>query len=100
MPRTAASMKNRFSSWLAGSALALLPLAGFADTVQAAGKSVPDISGMWQVTKYERSIRTVDGKRPPLKPEALKEYESNLVARKTLMPWPTICAATCPPSSA
>ena len=28
----------------------------------------PDLSGVWQVTKYEHSIRTVDGKMPPLKP--------------------------------
>jgi hypothetical protein len=48
--------------------------------------STPDISGVWQVTKYERAIRTVDGKRPPLKPEAVAVYERNVAARKTLKP--------------
>lgn len=46
----------------------------------------PDISGMWQVTRYERSIRTADGKMPPLKPEARQVYEKNIVARKQLRP--------------
>jgi hypothetical protein len=46
----------------------------------------PDISGVWQVTRYERSIRTADGKPPPLKPEARKIYEQNITARKTLKP--------------
>ncbi len=46
----------------------------------------PDISGVWQVTKYERSIRTIDGKLPPLKPDARKVYEQNLASRKKLKP--------------
>ena len=41
---------------------------------------------MWQVTRYERSIRTVEGKQPPLKAEARKVYEQNVVARKKLKP--------------
>ena len=61
----------------------VLALGGAA--VAAAGNA-PDISGVWQVTKYEPSIRTVDGKAPPLKPEARKVYEQNLVARKQLKP--------------
>jgi hypothetical protein len=55
----------------------------------AAGEShatAPDISGVWQVTQYERAIRTADGKPPPLKPEARKVYEQNVAARKTLKP--------------
>jgi hypothetical protein len=49
-------------------------------------KSPPDLSGVWQVASYERSIRTVDGKMPPLRPEARKVYEGNIVARKHLKP--------------
>ncbi|HEV7715147.1 MAG TPA: hypothetical protein VGO53_06110 [Steroidobacteraceae bacterium] len=52
----------------------------------SATHATPDISGMWQVTRYERSIRTTDGKGPPLKPEARKVYEQNLAARKQLKP--------------
>ena len=46
----------------------------------------PELSGIWQVTGYERSIRTVDGKMPPLRPEAKKVYEQNIIARKQLKP--------------
>jgi hypothetical protein len=44
----------------------------------------PDFSGVWQVTKYERSIRTIDGKQPPLTADAKKVYEQNVAARKEL----------------
>jgi hypothetical protein len=54
--------------------------------VTAAAANPPDISGVWQVTKYEPSIRTVDGKAPPLRADARKVYEHNLVARKQLKP--------------
>jgi hypothetical protein len=46
----------------------------------------PDLSGVWQVTRYEPSIRTADGTPPPLKPEARKIHEQNIAARKTLKP--------------
>jgi len=65
---------------------------GLAATVLALGFAAlahanpPDLSGVWQVTKYEPSIRTAEGKAPPLKPEARKMYERNLVARKQLKP--------------
>src|SRR5262249_28530133 len=58
---------------------------GLATIVASAGNA-PDISGTWPITKYEASIRTVDGKAPPLKPEARQVYEQNLVARKQLKP--------------
>jgi hypothetical protein len=88
MTSTAASLKTRFSTCLAASALALLPLFAVSadEAVQTSGKNAPDISGVWQVTKYEKSIRTVDGKKPPLQPAALEEYERNLKERKTLRP--------------
>ena len=88
MTSTAASLKTRLSTCLAASALALLPLFAVSadEAVPASGKNAPDISGVWQVTKYEKSIRTVDGKKPPLQPAALEEYERNLKERKTLRP--------------
>jgi hypothetical protein len=56
----------------------------FADSTPP--QAAPDISGVWQVARYERSIRTVDGKVPPLKAEARKVYEQNLLSRKKLKP--------------
>jgi hypothetical protein len=56
---------------------------------QTSGETVsptPDISGVWQVSRYERSIRTVEGKLPPLKPAANEAYRKNLVARQKLKP--------------
>lgn len=46
----------------------------------------PRISGIWQVTKYETGIRTIDGKLPPLTPEGEKIYQKNLVEKKGLKP--------------
>jgi hypothetical protein len=73
---------------LAIAAALLLPLAGLAsERAVAAGQNLPvDISGVWQVTKYQKSIRTVDGKQPPMKPEALETYKRNRVAMKKLKP--------------
>lgn len=45
-----------------------------------------DFTGVWQVGRYERSLRTVEGKPPPLKDAAKKVYEQNVVARKKLKP--------------
>lgn len=86
MTRFAAS--HRFAGWFAGSLLALLPFAPASsdDAPAPSGANAPDISGIWQVTQYEKSIRTVDGKRPPLKAAAVEEYERNLKERKKLRP--------------
>jgi hypothetical protein len=54
--------------------------------LSTAHAGAPDFSGVWQIGKYERSIRTDDGKHPPLKPEAKQVYEQNVVARKDLKP--------------
>jgi hypothetical protein len=35
----------------------------------------PDMSGYWKVDRYIEALRTLDGKEPPLKPEAKKLYE-------------------------
>jgi hypothetical protein len=75
-------------TWLAIGASMLLPLTSWGnDRPVAAGANLPvDMSGVWQVTKYEKSIRTVDGKQPPLKPEAAEVYKRNRVALKNLKP--------------
>jgi hypothetical protein len=76
---------RRLAAWLAGGALAVLPLVA-AMGENGTKRSVPDISGIWQVAKYEKSIRTVDGQRPPLKPAAFEEYARNLRERQKLRP--------------
>jgi hypothetical protein len=52
----------------------------------AAHAATPDLSGVWQVSRYEHSIRTMEGGLPPLTAEANKIYQSNLAARKQLKP--------------
>ena len=89
MTRTFA-IATRLAAWTAGAALAALPMfaanANEGAPAKLSGVGAPDISGVWQVVKYEKSIRTVDGKKPPLKPEALEKYERNLKERKDLRP--------------
>lgn len=70
----------------AGLALGALLASSAALADNSPGQPAPDISGTWQITKYERSIRTVDGKPPPLKPEAQKRYEQNKVAQRKMKP--------------
>lgn len=77
--------RHLFTAWLAAGALALLPWTA-AWSEDGRNTNAPDISGTWQVVKYDKSIRTVDGKLPPLKPEARAEYERNLKERRSLRP--------------
>ena len=65
--------------------LACVPTLAAADAAATSARA-PDISGVWQVTKYERAIRTIDGKRPPLQSQAVAVYEKNVAARKSLKP--------------
>src|SRR5689334_6554673 len=37
--------------------------------------------GVWLIEKAPQTLLTADGKRPPLRPEALAEYEARLAAR-------------------
>ena len=78
------SVLRRFANVAAFSLLIASALT--ASFCKAKAADVPDISGVWQVAKYERSIRTVDGKMPPLKSEAMAVYKQNVAARKTLKP--------------
>lgn len=88
MLRTRIHSTTSLGLWLAVATAMLLPLTSSGnDRSIAVGANLPvDISGVWQVTKYQRSIRTVEGKQPPLKPEALEIYKRNRVALKNLKP--------------
>jgi hypothetical protein len=47
-----------------------------------AGAATPDerFNGVWLIEKAPRTLTTVEGKPPPLRPEALTEYEARLAA--------------------
>jgi hypothetical protein len=40
----------------------------------------PNLTGTWSIVGYSPSIKTVDGKSPPLRPEAKAIYEDHLAA--------------------
>ncbi|MEO6339985.1 MAG: hypothetical protein ABIO39_08120 [Caulobacteraceae bacterium] len=41
-----------------------------------------DISGIWKVQRYTPAITTIDGKAPPLRPEAKALYQTRIADRK------------------
>jgi hypothetical protein len=88
MTRSALGKLSAIALVLSVAVLAASPAASAASNAPAAraASNRPEISGIWQVIGYERSIRTVDGKMPPLRPEAKKVHEQNVVARKQLKP--------------
>jgi hypothetical protein len=45
-----------------------------------------DFEGVWLIEGDHSAIKTLDGKPPPLKPEAAKVYKANLAARKAGKP--------------
>lgn len=45
--------------------------------IGGAAVAAPDFSGVWQAEKAIQELKTVDGKAPPLKPEAAKVYAAN-----------------------
>jgi len=57
-------------------AAALSLAAGFAQAAE------PYIAGVWQVAKPLAAARTLEGKAPPLKPEAAKLHQQRIAARK------------------
>jgi hypothetical protein len=63
------------------SAVASLCVAG----VGLAGEE-GDLRGIWKPQRYMPAIRTVDGKLPPLLPEAAAAYKSRVDARKARQP--------------
>lgn len=62
--------------WLRGP-MAALGAAGALLASGAALAQTPDISGVWKPEGYIQELRTLDGKAPPLRPEAAKTYEQN-----------------------
>ena len=50
--------------------------------VAASAWAAPDISGMWLLSKPVPSLRTLDGKAPPLKPEATALLQKRIADRK------------------
>jgi hypothetical protein len=44
--------------------------------------AAPDFTGIWQASQSATVLRTIDGKLPPLKPEAQQLYQQRLTARK------------------
>src|SRR5689334_859766 len=61
-------------------ALLLVPAALLGREVLAAGTG-EKLDGVWLIEKAPQALVTADGKRPPLRPEALAEYEARLAAR-------------------
>ena len=56
-----------------------------AATLSAAGAmaaDVPSFTGIWKVDGDYSTVKTTDGRIPPLKPEAKKRYDAAVVARK------------------
>ncbi|HEY4029946.1 MAG TPA: hypothetical protein VGM25_06350 [Caulobacteraceae bacterium] len=66
-------MKKTLSLIAAGAALATLPALAHA-------QAHPDFTGAWQVATYSPSLKPVDGKPVPLKPEARKVYDQHVAA--------------------
>lgn len=60
----------------AASACLALAVAGAAASAQAA----PDFTGAWVVTEYSPALKTIDGRTPPLLPEAAKLYAERRAA--------------------
>ena len=46
----------------------------------------PLFAGVWMVTKPQQTLRTLQGERPPLLPEALKAYQKALAAKAADQP--------------
>jgi hypothetical protein len=52
----------------------------------AMAQSVPSFAGIWLIEGDHATIRTVDGKLPPMKTEARKRYDAAVKARKAGKP--------------
>jgi hypothetical protein len=68
-------MKQLMTLMAAGAALAAVPA-----LAQAAAH--PDFTGVWTIAPYTGSLKPIDGKPVPLKPEAKAEYQKHLAAAK------------------
>lgn len=82
--------------WLFGAALAMSILCagnciahdanGDASNGARGSAAPPDLSGVWQVSRYDKQIRTVEGKDPPLTAAGKARYAQNISERKTPKP--------------
>ena len=63
--------------WSHRAASLAVVLSAFAAPVMAA-----DFDGIWKVTQPVEALRTSDGARPPLRPDAAKVYEQHLADRR------------------
>lgn len=50
--------------------------------LNANAQSASQLAGIWQIAQPVFALRTLEGKEPPLKPEAAKVYAKRLAARK------------------
>lgn len=71
----------RFSPLLRSAVAVLIAASAFAGT-EASADAESALSGVWRVEKPVTAVRTVDGKEPPLSPEAAKIYQAHMAQRK------------------
>lgn len=60
----------------------LMAVMGLLLACTAAGSQTPELTGVWRIDKPVMAIRTVDGKEPPLRPEAAKRYREHQAMRR------------------
>ena len=46
----------------------------------AAAQAAPDLTGVWSIVGYSPALKTLDGKAPPLKPDAQAVYAKHVAA--------------------
>jgi hypothetical protein len=71
-------MRKSLTVFAAGAALAALPALAHAQDGKGSGH--PDFTGAWIVAAYSPSLKPVDGKPVPFKPEAKKVYDQHVAA--------------------
>lgn len=57
-------------------------LAALAAGCPSMSRAEPSLDGVWRIEKPVREVRTVDGKEPPLRPEAAKLYREHIAQRQ------------------
>src|SRR4051812_18994720 len=62
-------------------ALAMAASMVLVGSIAHAAAGTERFNGVWLIEKSPQALTTVDGKRPPLRPDALAEYEARLAAR-------------------
>lgn len=69
-------------TWDALKLAMMLSCAALLGSVAHAQQSFEKLAGVWRIEKPLHTARTIDGKEPPLKAEALKKYREHIAARK------------------